>query len=80
MIIKYGSGTTKYGSGISIIMDGNEVATAIDAWLVTKGVNIQGPRTIAVNDERCKHGHIYVDPSGSITTPEGEEMSGRGAE
>ena len=79
MNIEYGSGKTEYGPGVSINLDGNEVAIAIDAWLVASGVNVQGPRTITVNGELCERGNIYVDPSGFVITPRGRKMSGRGA-
>lgn len=79
MNIEYGSGKTEYGPGVSVNLDGNEVATAIDAWLVANGVNISGPRTITVNGELCLVGNIYVDPSGFVITPRGRKMSGRGA-
>ena len=79
MNIEYGSGKTEYGPGVSINLDGNEVAKAIDAWLVANGVNVQGSRTITVNGELCESGNIYVDPSGFVITPRGRKMSGRGA-
>lgn len=66
MRITQGNGTTEYGPGISIELTGDEVATAIDAMLVARGINVQGPRTITVNDELCQHGKIYVDPSGWV--------------
>ena len=78
MKIKYGEGTTEYGPGVSITLDGNEVAIAIDVWLMAKGVTVSGPRTIWVNGSLCEKGEIYVDPSGFVITPEGRKMSGRG--
>ena len=77
MDIKYGKGSTKYGPGVSINLTGDEVATAIDAWLVAHGVHVSGPRTIRVNGELCKVGHVYVDPSGFVIY-DGERLSGRG--
>ena len=49
-------------------MSGNEVATAIDAYLVAHGVIVSGPRTIRVNGELCRDcdTHIFVDPSGFV--------------
>lgn len=79
MNIQYGEGQTKYGPGVSIELDGNEVAIAIDAWLVAHGVHVSGPRTITVNGELCERGQIYVDPSGFVITPEGDKLLGRGA-
>ena len=64
MKIKRGKGKTKYGAGVSIEMDGNEIATAIEAYLVARGVCVRGPRTVSVNNELIRHGRVYVDPSG----------------
>lgn len=63
MNVKYGNGKTEYGTGVSVELSGDEVATAIDAFLVSHGIHVSGPRTIRVNDELCDTGHIYVDPS-----------------
>jgi len=79
MKIQHGNGKTEYGPGVSIELDGNEVATAIDAWLVAHGAHVSGPRTITVNGELCEVGNIYVDPSGFVITPKGKKVSGRGA-
>ena len=73
----YGAGQTKYGPGVNIDLTGNEVATAIEAWLVAHGVHINGPRTITVNGELCEDGHVYVDPSGFVVY-DGKRLSGRG--
>jgi hypothetical protein len=78
MEIEYGNGQTKYGTGVSIDLSGDEVATAIDAWLVSQCVCVHGPRTITVNGELCKDGHVYVDPSGFVVAG-GKKFSGRGA-
>lgn len=77
MNITYGNGVGKYGPGVSIRLDGDDVAAAIDAWLVAHCVHVSGPRTITVNGELCSNGHVYVDPSGFVITPEGA-MMGRG--
>lgn len=77
MDIKYGNGTTKYGPGISIDLTGDEVATAIDAWLVSHNVYINGPRTISVNGDLCENGNIYVDPSGFVIA-NGNKLLGSG--
>lgn len=77
MQVKYGKGKTEYGPGVSINLTGDEVAIAIDAYLVAHQVYVSGPRTITVNGERCNEGHIYVDPSGKVIS-DGEEYSGRG--
>lgn len=77
MIVKYGNGRTEFGPGVSIELSGDEVATAIDAYLVAHRVYVKGPRTITVNGELCEDGHIYVDPSGAVVR-EGVRLTGRG--
>ena len=76
MNIQFGKGKTKYGPGVEINLTGDEVATAIDAYLVAHGIYISGARTI-VNDKLCKIGQIYVDPSGFVIS-NGNKWSGRG--
>jgi hypothetical protein len=49
-----------------IELTGDEVAIAIDAYLVAHGVRVFGPRTIKVNNELCQHGVVLVDPSGCV--------------
>ena len=78
MNITYGEGKTKYGPGVAITLTGEEVARAITTWLTANKVDIQGPRTVSVNGEMCVTGSIYVDPSGSATTPKGRVLFGRG--
>ena len=78
MQVKYGKGTTQFGPGVSIELSGDEVATAIDAWLVAHGVHVQGPRTVTINGDLCTDGHVYVDPSGFVIA-DGSKFSGRGA-
>lgn len=78
MKVKHGKGKTQYGPGVSIELTGDEVATAIDAWLVAHGVHVSGPRTVTVNGELCVDGEVYVDPSGFVIAA-GDKLSGRGA-
>jgi len=66
MNITKGNGTTQYGPGVSIELTGDEVAIAIDAWLVAQSVIVNGPRTITVNGDLINNGNIYVDPSGNV--------------
>lgn len=75
--IKRGEGKTQYGPGVSIELTGEEVATAIAAYLVAHDINISGARTITVNGELCEAGQVYVDPSGHVVS-EGMMISGRG--
>jgi len=77
MIVKHGKGRTEYGPGVSVELTGDEVATAIDAWLVALGVHVSGSRTVTVNGELCKSGHVSVDPSGFVIA-NGVKISGRG--
>ncbi len=77
MIVKHGNGRTEYGPGVSVELTGDEVATAIDAWLVAHDVHVSGARTVTVNGELCKSGHVYVDPSGFVIA-DGVKISGRG--
>lgn len=77
MNINYGNGSTEYGPGVSVELTGDEVATAIDAYLVARGVHVSGPRTITVNGELCDRGHVYVDPMGFVVV-DGKRISGRG--
>jgi hypothetical protein len=77
MKIRHGNGTTEFGPGVSIELTGEEIATAISAYLVAHDVDIEGPCTISVNGELCEFGNVYVDPSGFVIH-DGEEFSGRG--
>ena len=79
MKVTKGSGTTEYGPGVAIELSGNEVATAIDAYLIAHGIYVNGPRTITVNGELCENGRVYVDPSGDVIN-EGVRISGRTGE
>lgn len=77
MEIQYGNGKTEFGPGVAIAMTGDEVARAIDAWLVAQGIVVRGPRTVTVNGSLCETGNVYVDPSGFVVA-RGEKFSGRG--
>jgi hypothetical protein len=77
MKIKHGKGKTEYGPGVEIKLSGEEVATAISAYLVAHGVYVSGPTTITVNGKFCDSGRIYVDPSGSVVS-NGKRYTGRG--
>jgi hypothetical protein len=74
--VEIGNGTTKYGPGVQLTLSGDEVAIAIDAYLVAHGIHVSGPRTITVNGELCEVGSIYVDPSGFVIA-DGKKYSGR---
>ncbi len=75
--VKLGSGKTEFGPGVEVTLTGAEVATAIDAFLVARGIHVSGPRTITVNGELCAAGSIYVDPSGFVIS-RWKKYDGRG--
>lgn len=77
MEVKFGKSVDKYGPGVEINLTGDEVATAIDAYLSAHRVHVNGARTIRVNGELCKVGEIYVDPTGFVIH-KGQKWSGRG--
>ena len=67
----------EFGPGVDINLTGDEVATAIDAYLVARGVHVGGPRTITINGMLIEEGNVYVDPMGSVIS-NGVRTSGRG--
>lgn len=79
MKIYHGGGPTEYGPGVQVDLTGEEVARAILAYIVARGVHIEGPKTIRVNGEMLENGGIYVDPSGFVITKKGKKISGRGS-
>lgn len=81
MKVKYGNGLTESGPGVSVEMTGDEVAKAIDAYLVAHGISVKGPRTIRLNGTLCTHMDMsmHVDPSGSVIA-DGIRFSGSGPE
>lgn len=76
MKVYKGNGKTEYGPGVQIDLTGDEVAIAIDAYLVARRIVVSGPRTIRVNGELIEEGSVYVDPSGFVIR-KGEKISGR---
>jgi len=75
--VEIGNGTTEFGPGVEITLTGDEVAIAIDAYLVAHEIHVSGPRTVCVNGGLCEDGSIYVDPSGFVIA-NGQKYSGRG--
>jgi len=70
---------TKYGKGTNIVLDGTELAHAIDAYLYVLGISVQGPRTITITTKDgesglCGAARIYVDPSGRVVR-NGDEVT-----
>jgi hypothetical protein len=75
MNIKYGNTQSKRGHSIIIELDGAEVAEAIDAWIIGRGVYVSGERAVTVNGEICHTGQIYIfSPASLAVTPIGEKM------
>lgn len=77
MNVRLGYGTSEHGPGVMIELTGDEVALAIDAYLVAHGIVVSGPRTVRVNGSLCKWGRVFVDPSGFVIA-DGEKYEGRG--
>lgn len=77
MNIKFGNGQTEFGPGVEINLTGDEIAQAVSDYVKSKGVDVNGPRTIKVNGDLCKEGSVYVDPSGYVVYYE-NRWSGRG--
>lgn len=64
--------------GVYVHLTGDEVATAIDAYLVARGLHVSGPRTVLVNGKLCDTGQVWVDPAGYVIH-KGEKIQGRGS-
>lgn len=80
MKIDYGNGTTKYGPGVMIKLTGHELAHAVDLFLYSQEIYIDGPRTITYKGKLLESGcKVYVDPSGRVVA-NGEGFDGRGPE
>ena len=77
MRIRYGNSSHPHGPGVWVDLDGDEVATALMAYLTAHGVHIDGPRTVTVNCELCQEGAVFVDPIGFVVA-DGKRWEGRG--
>lgn len=62
--------------GVHVHLSGDEVATAIDAYLVARGLHVVGPRTVLVNGKLCQSGLVWVDSAGCVIR-NGEKIKGR---
>ena len=58
--------TIKLVNGVKIDLSGDEITTAIDAYLIAHTVYVKGARTIRVNGSLIENGSIYIDPSGYV--------------
>lgn len=72
MHVQFGQGSTEYGPGVDIVLDENEVASAILAYLVAHEIYVRGPLTVITQQGQPKPGtqvlpiRVYVDPSGCV--------------
>lgn len=65
-----------YGPGVDVTIDGDELALAIETWLMAHDVRVYGARTIII-DEDFNGARVYVDPSAYVIH-DGKRYSGRG--
>ena len=77
--VKHGKGTSQFGPGVQINLTGDEVAHAIDIYLLSQDIIVRGPRTIRYDGELLEDNccEVYVDPSGSAMQ-NGVRFTGRG--
>lgn len=67
MKVEFGNGSSTYGRGVVVTLTADEVALAIDAYLVAHDCHVRGPRTIRTDyKELIRPVEIYVDPSGRV--------------
>lgn len=78
MRVRHGYGVTEYGPGVTVELSGDEVALAIETWLVAHNVHIRGARTISINGDLCEAGTVYVDP-GAFVMADGKRWNGDGS-
>lgn len=68
-----------FTKGIYIDISMDEIAIAIDAYLVAHGIVVRGPRTISIEGlslSQYERVHIYVDPSGFVIDADGNKFNG----
>lgn len=76
--VNYGNGKSEFGPGVEITLTGDEVAGAIDVYLLSQKVIVRGARTVSYNGELLNNScRVYVDPSGFVIH-KGHKFSGRG--
>lgn len=76
--VTHGKGTSQYGPGVQINLTGNELAHAIDIYLVSQNIIVRGPRTIRYQEELLEDDcQVYVDPSGFVMYG-GKRFEGKG--
>lgn len=77
MRIALGDGKTPLGPGVLVDLSGDEIATAIYAYLVAHDVWVSGPRTVFINGALCDGCTLDVDPTGYVIAGR-KKISGRG--
>ena len=66
MNLKYGS--DKDNPGVRIDLTPEEVCLAVEAFLVSNGVFIRGPRRVTVNSTTVHNASVSVEDTGSVET------------
>lgn len=66
----------KRGANKVVLLSTDEIATAIDAYLVAHRVSVYGPRTVRYEtpDDETHEITVIVDPSGRLIDDEGREV------
>lgn len=66
----------KRGATKVVLLGPDEIARAIDAYLVARGVSVSGPRTVCweTPDDTTTECTVIVDPSGRLIDDEGREV------
>lgn len=63
----------KRGKWAVVLLDQDEIATAVYAYLVAHGVHVSGPRRVRweTPDDSTTECAVLVDPSGKLIEPDG---------
>jgi len=81
MNVQHGNSTLSTGPGVTICLSGEEVATAIEAYLVAHNIVADGFRTVSINGNFCGPDRgtctIHVAPAGFVIT-NGVKFTGSG--
>ncbi len=68
---------TSHGPAAEVHLSGDEVAVAIDAYLVARRFIVRGARTVLVNGDLCTDGLVLVQPSGFVINSDGERFGNK---
>lgn len=57
-----------------VILNGDELATAVRSYLVAHGVSVSGPNTVRIEtpDDDTTEAAVIVDPSGRLVDDQGK--------